>query len=127
MRQLASIGLPVVMYESPVRIRGLLELLGDLFPEAEVVAGREITKLHEEWLRGQPGQLLDGLTERGEFTIVVQTPAPDEGPAASDLDDLLHQALNETSTLRDAVDRVIAATGLPRRTVYERALELRRN
>jgi 16S rRNA (cytidine1402-2'-O)-methyltransferase len=99
--------------------------LNELYPDAEVVAGREITKLHEEWLRGHPGELLDSLTERGEFTVVIQLAHRDEPDDSIKLDRLLRDALAAGASLRDSVDRVIAATGLPRRVVYQRALELR--
>ena len=127
LRELAAPGLPLILYESPARIRSLLELLAEIFPQAEIVAGREITKLHEEWLRGGPAELLDDLTERGEFTLVVQPHLALEPAAGFDIDRLLRDALDDTPSLRGAVDRVIAATGLPRRTVYQRALELQRD
>ncbi len=127
LRELAAAGLPLVLFESPNRVRALVDTLADLFPQADVVAGREITKLHEEWQRGQPGDLLDKLSERGEYTIVVRTNLDVDSPAAVDLDALLRDALDEGSSLRDAVDRVIAATGLPRRAVYQRALVLNRD
>lgn len=127
LRALAQPGLPLVLFESPNRVRDLIELLTELFPAADVVAGREITKLHEEWLRGRPADLLDNLTERGEYTLVIQPNLADDGAAAVDLDALLEEAFAAESSLRDAVDRVIAATGLPRRSVYQRALELARD
>lgn len=126
LRELAGPGLPIILFESPRRMRGLLELLDQLFPNADVVSGREITKLHEEWRRGRPAELLEALMERGEFTVVLQ-PNNDARPETEvDLDALVRNALRETESLRDAVDRVIAATGLPRRAVYQRALEIRR-
>jgi 16S rRNA (cytidine1402-2'-O)-methyltransferase len=125
LRRLAGPGLPIIVFESPARVRILLEQIGRIFPNAEIVAGREITKLHEEWLRGQADVLLDRLTERGEFTIVVQPNLGTDPEFDVDLDTLLREALADSPTLRDAVDRVIAATGMPRRDVYQRALKLR--
>ena len=124
LRELAALGLPLILFEAPSRVRALLEQLAELYPDSEVVAGREITKLHEEWLRGTPAELLARLTERGEFTLIVRLPARRGEEVPQDLDALLAAALAEEPTLRAAVDRVIAATGLPRRTVYQRALEL---
>src|SRR5690606_26611160 len=125
LRELAAAGLPLIVFEAPTRIRALLELLAEVYPDAEVVAGREITKLHEEWLRGRPAELLEQLIERGEFTLVIRLPEQHASVRQVDLDGLLARALAETNTLRDAVDRVIAETGLPRRAVYRRAVELR--
>ena len=124
LRALAGPGLPIIVFEAPGRVRALLELIDETFPNATLVAGREITKLHEEWLRGAAADLLHNLTERGEFTLVIQPNfAPEDTPEA-DLDALLREAFASGATLRDAVDQVIAATGLPRRTVYRRALEM---
>ncbi|CAN5557893.1 16S rRNA (cytidine(1402)-2'-O)-methyltransferase [soil metagenome] len=125
LRTLAAAGLPLVLFEAPSRVRPLLILVGELFPDAEIVAGREITKLHEEWLRGGPGDVLKELTERGEFTLVIQPNFTPEAAADLDLDRLLRDAFDNGATLRDAVDQTIAATGLPRRVVYQRALEVR--
>ncbi|MEZ4523946.1 MAG: 16S rRNA (cytidine(1402)-2'-O)-methyltransferase [Thermomicrobiales bacterium] len=126
LRALAEPGLPLVLFESPNRVRNLIELMAELFPDADIVAGREITKLHEEWLRGRPDDLLDVLTERGEYTFVIQPNLSQDPSAAVDLDALIENALAEESSLRDAVDRVIAATGVNRREVYKRALEINR-
>jgi 16S rRNA (cytidine1402-2'-O)-methyltransferase len=55
--------------------------------------------------------------------VIVIAPPPDNELTASDLDDLLRETLGRSS-LKDAVAHVVEATGLPRREVYRRALEL---
>jgi len=62
------------LYESPYRIGKLLEELRDLYPEAMVVIARELTKLHEEFLRGRPAELIEAIGPRrlkGEFVVLV--------------------------------------------------------
>jgi 16S rRNA (cytidine1402-2'-O)-methyltransferase len=64
----------VVLYESSHRIRRLLEELAALCPAREVGVAREITKLHEEMVRGTVGEvrdLLSGREPRGEYTLVL--------------------------------------------------------
>ncbi len=56
----------VVLYESPHRILKTLEALAEALPDREVALCRELTKLHEEVLRGRPGELLETLRQRGE-------------------------------------------------------------
>ncbi len=71
---LASIHSTVVFYESPGRIGRLLREVDDHFPGAEVFIAREITKIHEEYVRGTAPDLLEhfsGKTARGEFVVVV--------------------------------------------------------
>jgi 16S rRNA (cytidine1402-2'-O)-methyltransferase len=55
--------------------------------------------------------------------VLVLDRAPPRSASAADLTEALTAALS-TTTLRDAVDRVAADLGLPRRTVYQRALAL---
>ena len=75
-----------IYYEAPHR---LLETLADLVevmgPERQVVIAREVTKLHEEFLRGHAGDLLKQLGEReikGEITLLVRAAEDSGGPVA---------------------------------------------
>jgi len=64
----------LVVYETPHRIRRTLAILKDLWPDREVALLRELTKIHEEFLGGTPGEVLDLLEpekERGEFVLVI--------------------------------------------------------
>ena len=64
-----------IIYESPHAIIATLEHLEELDPQREIFAARELTKIHEEGLRGKAGDLLSKLGEktkiRGEFVVVV--------------------------------------------------------
>ena len=69
-----------VFYESPYRIEKLLTDLSEIYPAAEVVVGRELTKKFEEFLRGRPGEILaatKGRSLKGEFVVVVKANAGD--------------------------------------------------
>ena len=74
LERLASIGATIILYESPKRIqrtlRDILEYIGD----RPAVIGRELTKLHEELIRGKVSELLSYFkqnTPRGEFVIMI--------------------------------------------------------
>jgi 16S rRNA (cytidine1402-2'-O)-methyltransferase len=64
---------PAVAFESPFRIKKSLGLLAATLPERSITLTRELTKLHEEVLRGNPAEVSAALGERtrGEFTLVV--------------------------------------------------------
>jgi len=65
----------LIFYESPYRIVSLLEAVKDILGERRVALGRELTKLHEEVLRGTVTEViqhLNGKRVRGEFTLVVE-------------------------------------------------------
>jgi len=69
-----------IIYESPARVRKLLLEIGEALPEAHVVIGRELTKMHEEIIAGPIGEIcarIDSIKEKGEFAIALYL--PDEG------------------------------------------------
>ncbi len=119
----------LVLFENPRRVRETLIDLGQTLGETRQAAlCRELTKRFEEVLRGSLSELADrvGATPlRGEVVIVVGPAGPAE-IGADALTALLQAALERAGSLRDAVAEVAAETGLPRRRVYERALELER-
>ena len=80
MERLKSFSGTLILYESPYRIEKLLTELSNVMPERPVVLARELTKKFEEFLRGQPGELLQQVKQRslkGEFVVLVGGP-PDK-------------------------------------------------
>lgn len=84
---LASTNRPVVFFEAPHRIRRTLREILESIGDRRVSIGRELTKVHEEFLRGTISAILERLTEPvGEFTIVVEigrSPDKTTGESAS--------------------------------------------
>jgi 16S rRNA (cytidine1402-2'-O)-methyltransferase len=64
---------PAVAFESPYRVRKSLALVAEVLPERHLTVGRELTKLHEQVLRGTSAEVLAVLSDppRGEFTLVI--------------------------------------------------------
>ena len=64
---------PAVAFESPFRISKSLRLVAESLPERSITVTRELTKMHEEVLRGTAAEVLTALGERarGEFTLVI--------------------------------------------------------
>jgi 16S rRNA (cytidine1402-2'-O)-methyltransferase len=124
--ELARVTATLIIFETGPRIAETLTDLAAVFGEREAAICRELTKLHEEIRRGPLVALAreDGEREtRGEFVLVIAPPAAGAQPSEDDADALLRAALARTS-LKDAVGEVAVATGLPRRTLYQRALAL---
>ncbi|HEY2380831.1 MAG TPA: 16S rRNA (cytidine(1402)-2'-O)-methyltransferase [Terriglobia bacterium] len=68
---IANIACTLVFYEAPHRIEAALEDLQDVLGDREACVGREITKLHEEFLFGPISELRGKVKPLGEFVIVV--------------------------------------------------------
>jgi 16S rRNA (cytidine1402-2'-O)-methyltransferase len=120
-------GRVVVFYEAPHRLMAALADLREVCGDRQVVVARELTKLHEEFVRGSVTEVLARFADRevkGEIVLLV---APtEEMPMRSDPDAILARYMaDETLSFRDAVERAARDTGLPRREVYARALVLR--
>lgn len=125
---LAEIPATLVLFETGPRLAAALaDLAGGLGPRDAAIC-RELTKLHEEVRRGDLVTLAQHYAQggeiRGEFVIVVAPPLDQEQAIdAAQVDDALREAL-ATASLKDAVATVSAATGQPRRLIYQRALAL---
>ena len=127
--ELASEPRTVVLYEAPPRLRatiaGLVEACG---PQRRAVVARELTKLHEEVLRGTLSELLARLGPdgpKGELVVVVEGRTRPPGPLPDDaVIDALRAAMDQGQSTRDAVAEVVDRTGEPKRRVYDLAIGL---
>ena len=129
LRQLERAGLSatLVLYEAPHRLAEALAALAEgLGADRAAAVARELTKRFEEVRRGTLGDLAAHYSTaeaRGEICVVVG-PAPTEQAGSAELDDALRAAFAAGLSLRDAAASVAEATGLTRRVVYRRALDL---
>jgi len=75
LRELMAMDAACVLYESPFRILKLLGDIAEIDSERYLCLGREMTKLHEEYLRGKAGEILAILVEKkeqiGEFSVYL--------------------------------------------------------
>jgi len=123
----AGLSASLVLYEAPHRLAETLASLAEgLGGERPAAVAREMTKRFEEVRRGSLAALAAHYAAeaaRGEIAIVIG-PAPEEAAGEAELDRALRDAQAAGMSLRDAAAAVAAATGLPRKQVYRRALEL---
>jgi 16S rRNA (cytidine1402-2'-O)-methyltransferase len=118
---------PVVLFESPNRTAATLKDLADATPDREACVARELTKLHEELVRGRLAEL--AATERewiGEIAIVLGAHDPGAREAAIDdaaIDARIDEELGHGLHAKTIAERVAAWSGRPKRTIYERVVE----
>ena len=128
---LARLPYTLIFYQSPQRLISFLQELIEILGDRPAVSARELTKLHEEFLRGSLSQILAGLQDResvkGECTLLVAgaetSPAP-VGPEA--LDAAIVQGLaQKTVSLKELSKALAARFQMSRKRIYERALQLK--
>ncbi len=111
----------LIFYEAPRRILDALDDIAAVLGPREVVIARELTKLHEEFLRGPAPEVRASLAARpairGEITLLIgkgEIPETDDIPIADAV-----RALEQQGVPRmEAIKRVAKSRGLPKRDVY---------
>lgn len=123
---LAAVPATLVFYETAPRLLRTLAALGEVMPGREIAVARELTKLHEECRTGGAEELAAHYAAhppRGEIVLLVGPPVV-QGPSPDNAEAQLVTAL-ETLKPSQAASQVAKATGLDRKALYARALELR--
>ena len=131
--QVRNAGRTVVFFEAPHRILRTLEDLLGAVGDCQVAVGRELTKAHEEMVRGPIGKVLASIPPpRGEYTVVVDIGQSTQiGPAQPPSDALIllefgELTKSEAQTRRRAITTLARRHRLPAREVYA-AIERARN
>lgn len=124
LRQFKALDATLVFFESPNRVgKALADIAAELGEDREVAICREITKLHEDQVRGKAGDLAQAYAEKpvkGEIVLLIAPPGQE---AQMDPDALIAELL-ERMSVSEAAAEAARMTGLPRRMLYSRALEL---
>lgn len=120
----AAVDHPLVVFEAPHRLLATLDALIAALGDRPAVVCRELTKMHEEIVRGPLADLRAHFTEhapRGEFTLVIAGRPPGPPPlwSVEDVAAALAGRRAAGSGARDAAREVAAAAGWPVRDVYK--------
>jgi 16S rRNA (cytidine1402-2'-O)-methyltransferase len=119
----------LVFFESPRRLSATLAHVAGALGDRPACVARELTKLHEELVRGSLSELARHFAEgaRGEVTVVVGGAEEHDAQPVSDadLDGRIREALASGESSRDLSARIAAESGESRRRVYNRVLALR--
>ena len=126
--EIAAVRATLVLYEAGSRLGVTLAALAEGLGEREAAVAREISKAFEECVTGSLATLAARYAEappKGELVIVVAAPFEDTSPDEQDVDRLLADALRRLSPAQAAAE-VTRQTGADRKTVYARALAMKR-
>ena len=127
--ELRDISATLLIYEAVHRVRATLEDIAKVLgKDRQIVAARELTKLHEQLYRGTVEEVIaqtavDGNANKGEYTLVIagsDAPPPD----SAELDKVLKVLLGYLG-VRQAADAAAKLIDVKKNTAYKRALELR--
>ena len=121
--ELLSIPATVIFFESPHRLISTLELLAELDPERPTGVARELTKIHEEFVRGTSAEVLTEFQSRGKVLgecVVLLGPAQEKisSPAEAEVRAVYEKFLAQGLSPKEARKETARTLGLPQREVY---------
>lgn len=120
----------IIFYESPHRLKIFLDELENIFGDRFIVIARELTKIHEEFLRGKISELKNNLDEpKGEFVIICEG-CTDEKILNSTTENFLDEYKNLIAAGLDkksAIKETAKKFNMSRRDVYKNIVEFENN
>ncbi|BBO78837.1 ribosomal RNA small subunit methyltransferase I [Desulfosarcina widdelii] len=131
LESLAAESRTLVFYESPRRVAALLEVAESVMGDRQAVLARELTKLHEEFIRGSLSEIRAALEKRqqvkGECTLLVAGATAEESVSDAQLEEALRKALARSDARLSGVSKAFSRQyNLPRKKVYEMALAIQK-
>ncbi|MBS4023273.1 MAG: 16S rRNA (cytidine(1402)-2'-O)-methyltransferase [Dethiobacter sp.] len=112
-----------IFYEAPHRLVKALSQLAAISADRQVVVARELTKIHEEFVRGTLEQVLahfQSVQPRGECTVLIGPPPEKESQAQGSPEQLVAQLLAQGMDKKEAVRQAASQLGISRREVYQK-------
>lgn len=130
LERLATLDATLVFYESPRRTAATMASLAEALPGRTAVMARELTKLHEEVLRGEVSEVavsLQGRELKGEVVLLIGPSPRGAGGEAKAIDEAdlrvqVEALVDAGASRKDAVRAVSERTGVPRNAVYDAAI-----
>ncbi len=115
----------LVFYEAPHRILESFDDIAEIFGDRNTFLVREMTKLHEELMRGDAvgvRKRLESAVTAGEYVIVVEGRRDEKNPAGEEALKEIESLMKKGFGRKEAVKRVAEEYGLSRKELYDRSL-----
>ena len=122
LRLYQSYPMTLIMYEAPHRIEKMLQSCLDVLGDRHICIGRELTKVHEEFIRGTISEILPIASElKGEMVVVIEG---DQDDYEKDIDmgqilNMVNTSIESGMTTSAAIKEVAKQTGIPKNQIYD--------
>ena len=110
----------MIFYEAPHRFDSMLETCLEVLGDRKCTLARELTKKHEEFIRGKISEVLSIVDDiRGEMVILIEgKQTSDDSLQEEDILTMVNTYINEGMSTKDAIKATVKATGLSKNEVY---------
>ena len=122
LNQLKSYGCTLIFYEAPHRVKKTLQKILAELGDRRAVLAREITKIHEEILRGTLSELIEVVDDlKGEMVLVVEGLQTERNPDLdlSEIQAMIQSSMDAGLSASDAIKAISKQTGIPKNTIYQ--------
>jgi 16S rRNA (cytidine1402-2'-O)-methyltransferase len=132
LQEIAAVPATLIFYEAPHRLLAAMEDMAAMLGERKACVARELTKIHEEWLRGTLSEILAELGSRpqirGEITLVVDRGAAIKPSAQSTWPTSIREHLqdemkNTGTSKKEALKAIARQRGISRKDAYRQLLQ----
>jgi len=123
--RLKQIGYTFILYESPLRVLKTLKIIEEIIPDSEVVVGKEITKIHERFIRGNIKDVyryLDQDIIKGEFVIICN-PVQSEEFNEDYIIEMAEELYKKGKRIKEISKIISEETGFPKNRIYKLLLK----
>jgi len=116
----------IIAFESPHRLQAAMDDIFSVLGDRRIAVCRELTKIHEEVFRGRISQAIEHFSQpRGEFTLVIEGRREKGKPELTeDIEKKLDGMRISGVTAKEAIAKIAAETGLPKRELYRAWVKL---
>jgi 16S rRNA (cytidine1402-2'-O)-methyltransferase len=115
----------MVAFEAPHRLKASLRDALEIFGNRQMAVCRELTKVYEEIFRGMLSQAIDHFVEpKGEFTLIIEGKQRENPEVDESIEAKLYKLHREGATAKEAVAKLSAMSGIPKKKLYQAWLRL---
>lgn len=116
----------IVVYETPHRLKESLDDIREIFGDRRMVMGREITKLHEEFLRGRISEVIAEVSRReirGEVTLIIEGCSDVDPPSEEALREEIAELVADGLRVKEIAEVLGEKYGYSKRQIYGLAMD----
>lgn len=126
LRELRGDRYSIVVYETPHRLKESLDDLCEIFGDRRMVLAREVTKIHEEFLRGRISEVIGKVSQReirGEVTLIIEGCSDVKPPSEEALREEIAKLKGEGMRVKEIAEIIGEKYGYSKREIYQLAME----
>jgi 16S rRNA (cytidine1402-2'-O)-methyltransferase len=120
----------LIFYETPHRLKDSLDDIREVLDDREITLAREVTKMHEEFLRGRVSEIFNQIADReikGELTLVIAGRAGESTVPLEQLKQEIHTLAAEGMRIKEIAEVLGAKYAYPKKEIYRMVLEQKRS